>query len=865
MVNLYTGKERMLAQRAEAELIGGLTNNPQSVLLRDLLLDIYYDRTVAEAVFAREALEKAERAHFAQPPADGFIIESEIVAYEAALQSNRLALATYCALLTNSLGVEDVANTPLGYRIFQDRVPFRGLNPASCVSNNVVVPVTTNSSMLFSGYKDLVLLYELLGDQGRMAATLARLRCLRNALGDVGATESLLTEGVRSLFLQAHLLRTAFSNLKPDDPSVVSSGLGAALASVGDSLAELERIKQLQRSGLNPLGFDPDFLVLVQGGFPGEQRQDDTYDAFHLHLGNANSILRQAVAALETARASYTALRESEDELASHFDNSSITYRDRLRDIVGVFPDDPIYTAYPQGAPGSELSQQFLSISNALLSITNISVQMDNVYAKIAIEVERTNTLNTTYINYGSNRATLQDEISKKRAVQAAANAIASGISDAVGSYGLSVAAQAANAGIQAQMEIDIGDREEQFERLAAQQDATVEGVNSKAQVKTWMLELGTLAVDMKSAAIRLGQELNLLVSLYREKADLELSLQEKDSSLARRYFADPIHRLTLQADMVEADLKFQEAQKWLLFMARAFEYKWNAPLAGLSSGIYGGEQLADLFKMRNADELWDMYTAMQVFNEAQTVSTTSDDRFDWFSVRDHFLGYKRSNELGEPASYIDPVTRQTHDAIGAFRLHLSRLVTNGWLELDFNTVREIENKSFFRGPTYRADGSVDPTKPGYYLDKIRWMKIRLPGGHGQEPVSGYLRYGGTSYLRNREYGTRDPQRSDRIIGEMTAYSTRHWRQVGGQWRFSDGINAGVSMLKVPRTEPRLDGNPAAPDVLPSVNQIDVFRERSVATTGWHLAIPVTGAGSVSIADLDDIEIYFYHWSFNRE
>jgi hypothetical protein len=81
---------------------------------------------------------------------------------------------------------------------------------------------------------------------------------------------------------------------------------------------------------------------------------------------------------------------------------------------------------------------------------------------------------------------------------------------------------------------------------------------------------------------------------------------------------------------------------------------------------------------------------------------------------------------------------------------------------------------------------------------------------------------------------------------------------------YTDGINASVSMLMVPSTEQRLDGNPNDPDVLPSVNEIDVFQERSVAATKWHLSIPVTGSGSVTISNLNDIEIYFYHWSFNR-
>jgi len=298
--------------------------------------------------------------------------------------------------------------------------------------------------------------------------------------------------------------------------------------------------------------------------------------------------------------------------------------------------------------------------------------------------------------------------------------------------------------------------------------------------------------------------------------------------------------------------------------MARALEYKWNEPLDVVGpTGL--NYELADLFQLRNASELEDMYNAMKLFDDLNVMSSSSDDRFDWFSVRDQFLGYAPSNSLGQPNFYVDPVTGQTNSGIGAFQIYLSRQVTNGWLELDLNTVRQIVNKSFFSGPTYLPNGNVDPTKPGCYLDKIIWMKIRLPGGFTQDaPVSGYLRYGGTSYIRNPTYGTRDPQHADRIIGEMTPYSTRHWQHVGTNWVFTDGLNAQISMLMVPRTETRLDGNPNDPDVLPAAEEIDVFKERSVATTDWHLAIPVTGAGSLTISNLDDIEIYFYHWSYNR-
>lgn len=877
MADLYTAADRTKSQLAEAELIGGLTNHPDSTILGELLLDIYYDRTVAEAIFAREALEKAELAHFGPPiaapaPLGGFIIDNEIAAYEAALQSNRVALATYFTLLTNSLGVADVAGVPLGYRLFQEDVPTRGLDPASYVSNNVVVCVSSNSSPLFTSYKDVVLLYELLSDQGRTASTLARLRLLRNSPGDINAAESLLTEVTRSLFLHTHLLRTAFPDLNPEDASLANSGVGVALEGVAGSLAELENVRQLQRGGLNPLGFDPDFLVLVQDAFSGEAPQPDSYDAFLVHLADANSALGQATNALGAARNSYTTVRESEDELASHFDNSSITYMDRLRDIVGVFPDDPRYGAYPEGAPGSELNQQFLSISNALLTITNVSVQMNNVYEKIDIEVGRTNTLNEAYITYGNKRASLAVEISKIKARQAGANAIADAVSAASGAtgpwaIGASLAAGAANAAVQIEGELAQGAKESELENLAAKQDAKIEGINSAAQIKTWMLELNTLAVDLQAAVLQLQQEVNLRVSLYREKADLERILREKDSHLAHRFFTDPVHRLSMRSDMAQADLKFREAQKWLFFMARALEYKWNEPFV-----TDNGWTLASLFKLRNADELWNMYLQMKSLDDGEVLYSTIDDRWDWLSLREDVLGYRQYGNNGELLSYLDPATGETVDALTMFRRYLERHQdARGVIGLDFSTVLQNHN-TFFRGP------STELGTPGQYLDKIDCMVIRLPGQHTTtnytqwDTLSGALGYGGSSYLRNKYPGSPAPGRPDLLINEMTDYSTRWWYETTNGWRFREVRTNMVSMLKANPAAPRLEHDFPSdiPDRLAThALIINTFRERSVATSRWILRIPtrhptIPGMQTLRIGELDDIEIYFYHWSYER-
>jgi hypothetical protein len=122
------------------------------------------------------------------------------------------------------------------------------------------------------------------------------------------------------------------------------------------------------------------------------------------------------------------------------------------------------------------------------------------------------------------------------------------------------------------------------------------------------------------------------------------------------------------------------------------------------------------------------------------------------------------------------------------------------------------------------------------------------------------------SYLRNPRVGTLDPVRPNHLSGEMTPYSTRYWFFTTAAWRFQEALGATVAMLKADRNVPRLDGSPGQIDVLPSVQQIDVFKERSVAATGWHLIIPTVDLGTpvLRIDDMDDIEIYFYHYAFER-
>jgi hypothetical protein len=92
----------------------------------------------------------------------------------------------------------------------------------------------------------------------------------------------------------------------------------------------------------------------------------------------------------------------------------------------------------------------------------------------------------------------------------------------------------------------------------------------------------------------------------------------------------------------------------------------------------------------------------------------------------------------------------------------------------------------------------------------------------------------------------------------LTAYSTRYWffHPPSASWRFSTTLKSPVTM--------QLAADSRVP---PSVQEIDIFKERSVSTSGWDLTIPTQDLGLqiMDINELDDVELYFYHYAVSRQ
>ncbi|VGO17933.1 hypothetical protein PDESU_06535 [Pontiella desulfatans] len=864
---LYGAAERSRAQTAENELRAGLASQPESTLLQNLLLDLYYDRLAAEFILAGNMRmpdgRTADRIRMGPATvATGLVIDDEINLHAQALEAYRSALAGFLALLADNLG--QPGSPPAGYTVFRNLVPARGLEPASYLDGTNLVSVSGSTAPLFDGYKDLVLLFNGLRDFGRSAEALGQLKASRNNAGDPEDAKTLATDALRFLFLQQSTLLGLFPNLDIDD----ASGLAESAEGVAVSLANLEALAQSIRDGSGPLGFEDDFLMLVQK-FAGQSEDVfDSFDAYELRLNptDLSSPLRYAMELQASAVASYDDYRGYQDQLETQLGYITETAEDRLFQITGAYPGEPEYER-PDTNEGCEIWQQLRSIDIAKLQIQRNRTEIANLEAEVRIEVGRSQSIQSTYVYYGNRQASLTEWIGHINAAQAFANemaAAADGISVSGGFLGFSVsvspgvAAHAANAVVQAAAEEGKGQLEAEKEKLAAQENAKLENIESAAKVETLMLGMKTLAIDSQEAAILLKQELGRLAALIGEKEDLERTLAGSRQSLSGRYFADPVHRLRHQHQTLLANLSFDEAQKWIYFMARALEYKWNTPF--MNYFFLGRKWSTDtLFKLRNANELEQMYNAMVSFNSL--VQLPQDDYFDWFSVREDFLGYREFNGTNQLfyADPADPESPATLTASEAFRSYLrTKMDAIGNIKLTFSTRREIPGGTFYRGARRDDEGTV--LSAGLFLDKIKWLKINLPGDHslGRTQLAGELSYGGTGFIRNFDVGTFHPERPDRLQNEETAYGTRYWyfHAPSAKWRFSEALKSPVTM--------QLSADPRVP---PTVQEIDIFKERSVATTGWNLTIPTEDLGIpvLDIDELDDIELYFYHYAVSRQ
>lgn len=889
--------ERKRALQAANTLKSVLRVAPWDRNLRHALLDIYYDTAVANIALAREKEVQVAQIMLELTPAPPgeFLISKEIELFEEAVPLYRNAAQGYLSLLNDPLGinVEDYESDPerfdetFGFYIFHAEVPGRSLmsDLFKDGNGNWVLPLDAGSGetqqVLVEGYKDVVLLFKLYQDYVRTAGELAKRYILRgnqatnDEKSDAEKARELIGSVLLSTYIETNVLLNTFPEiLNQPDTTDSASGLLESIEGWRHEMSNISYLSSFIDGENNFLGFSDDFLVLVQSVIPGDPQAQyfDSYNFFKAYL-TASSIsnpLGNAFADWNQAKLDYVNYRDRNDQLALQFHDKTESYHSRLREIVGVNPGDAGYNS-PWSNEGSEIWQQVINVGIARKKIEANQQEIANIQKQIELEIWRrgeergiNNAISQVYLNYGEKQASLTKEIAKINADQTFANNMASAaasISTSVGvPSGVSVSTSpgiwvyAINAFAQANWERSKGDKQADKERLAARERAQVQSlndnlldVNSRAQIKTWLLRMNVLSIESAEAALILQQEIGRMTALFNEKSDLERRKDESNELLADRYFADPSHRLTKDSSVLRTEFSFNNAQKWLFFLVRAAEYKWNKKFS--HSYLNKTYNTHTLFKLRNSHELKDMYDAVDDWDSLISVGSRNDDSYKKFSFREDFLGYRANSQ------YHDPISGELVDPLTAFRSYLSQdalylepfsegnpIPGSRVLKINFSTAYSPESGGLFL--------------LSRWLEKIQFLRIKVRGGIVggiNSTIDGYLSYGGTSLIRNEEPGHIDPENPDRLVNETTEYSTRHWFYQGGKWKSKDAFGSHVNI--------QVSNDPDVPE---SVYQIDDFKEYSVATSNWTLYLEVESSGGLPKVDMNtiaDIEFHlFYYW-----
>ncbi len=887
----YGAAEESRISEVMAELEARLQMDPFGPGYPELFLDIIYEQTRIKYLQAHEKLIDIDIARLQPPAAPGQpVINNEIVLYETNLTALREAIAVMIGAWDADIAFT-ASGAPAGFDYFRTHVPDRPLMPASYLDGGVLVPLQDGSgnditAPLVAGYKDAILLFRMLGDHASSAAELAKLYRLRSNPTAKTDAKQLLQDARNLSFVHGNIVREMFRDETSGD---LPDELTEPLANWEEGLARLDATSGLFDNGINPLGYDEGFLLLLQRTDGGNNTIFNSYNVLDLSIdvepSNSNYLDRAEGDRLQAIQA-YSNYRGGLDELSTSLIEVNSDALNRLDRLVGwdyltqrqQYDAIPGANTDPNGGfkVGSELWDQYQNIRRARIQILKNGQEIANLRQAVRIEIARSGDIQDVVVDYGNQRSAIEQEIGRIEAAQKFTEVLANACNPA---NWAEVTTSVISAGMRIYGEVRKGELGAERERLAAQEKADIEGIDSTAKVETMLLDMKTLVLSSQENAVILQQEVGRLTGLLRERKTLERRIDSHTNTLANRYFADPIHKLRYLNELLIAERTFTIAQQTAFFMARALEYKWNVPFDAFLQGVGSGTtSMAAIYRARNAQELQLIVDDMRLADGTNIGVTNYESQF---SLKEDAFGYAEM-ENGSPALYPDPISGEMVGATQAFRSLLARdfqFINPGngdvTLNIPFSSVRDPLNSffgpDFFRGPrglVVQPDGSLalHPSfgSAGRYRDKIRELAVTMPGEYGIGPPQtvSELFYGGTSFLRTRKLGrynelldeTLGSYRFDRLSDELTAIPVRASTFSNGRWETTD------TLVSAPSVHLTGDVWPAKAIAPPESAYIDTFRERSVAANGWQIRITLKeGTTYATVDQISDIILHIRH------
>jgi Skp family chaperone for outer membrane proteins len=749
-----------------------------------------------------------------------------------------------------------------------------------------------SGSVIFSGYKDYTTLLQVLGEYVQRSAEWAKYLGMRRGPGDLTRARGIITDLQKKTATDYALLRNLFGGVAfpPGDASGVNAALGAVERAFADSV---NTRSFLQGSG-NTLGLDNNFMVFLQDG----SGINDTYALLKplvyddLHPG-ASAPVNRALLEQAAARTAYENFRASVDKVVQELSDVQQTFADRFEAITGYTLAEIAQFDGLNHKPdvASELATVNRSFESLKRRKDSLSAKLDQLFKDLegatnAITLAEgvSTSINSARQIYLGISGSAWDTISTWQQAAAGAQAtadavyagtsslIAAGAAAVAGPINAGVQIQAAERQAQAQQSLDaasIG-----FQTELAKANVSLTAQQSKLQLGSIQRELLAIRIELEENSTAVAQSLADKTRLLREVESIRQNFDSNQQAIRGRFYADPIHLVRSDNAILRADAAFANAQRWMFYLLRALEYKWNQNFVG----VYANRNYdaGSIFKLRNAEELKDLFNALVNFDTSGRLGYSyNPDQIDVISVRK--LLVPNPNALNpinsaDPGARVDNFTGETVSEREMFRRQLRRLVdANGSLVIPINTtaLSPIDYPSLFTGPQYATNGQI--LSAGRWHDVVRYVKVNIVSP-SQPPanVAGKVTYSGLSLFRTRVapcglpanhfQNALDPGGRD-VPGELISKPFRSYFQPDFTvplFEVTDRMEE--SGIPFARTQSSVGlGDPLAAQY-----KFNQFAEYSVAATGWQLTILPTGMPNVNLDLVEDIEFIVAHRSANR-
>jgi hypothetical protein len=677
---IYGDAERQKAKIAEqfirSELAGEYANNSN---VQQLLLDVYFDRAVAEFYLANAWRDRARVLRFTDQAGSNF--EDEIAytvnatkTYENALFGDDIAnenLPGYANLL-------DYSNT--SYRaILLRHAKGRGqISPRYWQGDAAfkVVEDDQRNDVLTSGYKDLTLIYELMAAVLESKVEEAKLRVI------AGESNSILLDVNEAALLALKEKVNAFHNslldennglFKDELSKIINdtdwSGFAAAKARYISADAKAQTAISWLNGDSNILGLPNDMMVFNYD----ENTDASSYDVYMSDINTSGSAYNQVITNFSEAANSYDTFRSNNDAASSYAINHVAGWVTQLKDLIGY--DCSVECA--ETVSGWEVSQISLQAKAIIEAQNNAEIaeeQLEGLYKKIDSKrillekfVATGNKTRQVMLDYGHMQANITKRIVKlkvdaarkaarRRSRMSIGNMVSAGMSGffstgknawgAALSIGAAVSAKQeewkiAKIGINASK--NIGALTALSSELALEQQVKIHKLTSDSQeaalieqIEAMWVDANLLAMNIEQVALRVEVEADKLTLLMNKAQYAVDKIASSSETLINRYFADPVHARRVTYAMDAAYLGFEAAQIQLFLTANALEYK-----LGLNLIDNAGFDKNEIFKARTHDDLINFKDDMVAY-EQNNLGLSGQETYARLSIKDEIFGFKR-------------------------------------------------------------------------------------------------------------------------------------------------------------------------------------------------------------------------------